>query len=268
MNINLRSTNLRHDVTLLDIGAVPGRISLSAHDLDVNTSANLAGRIRTLRKLTNGDLITSHSRLTRLLAESKSAISNHLNVDAAAHSAVRVTLLNAFQPDVRTANVAFHRVIKRNSFLGSLIPAACRASLLSANLDSHTSAEIMGLFTDVTNCRKKAPDEAKACETKVIADWFEAKGHPTARTHPGGHDGYVHSLGHGVGLDVHEGPNLSVAAGNRTLLQPGHVVSIEPGLYYPERGYGVRVEDTIAFQKDGTRLNLTDFPYDLVVPMK
>ena len=102
---------------------------------------------------------------------------------------------------------------------------------------------------------------------QMTLDYFEAKGHPTARTHPGGHDGYVHSLGHGVGLDVHEGPSLSIAAGNYTLLAPGHVVSIEPGLYYPERGYGVRVEDTIAFQTDGSMLNLTQFPYDLVVPM-
>jgi Xaa-Pro aminopeptidase len=102
---------------------------------------------------------------------------------------------------------------------------------------------------------------------QMTLDYFEAKGHPTARTHPGGHDGYVHSLGHGVGLDVHEGPSLSVATGNVTMLAPGHVVSIEPGLYYPERGYGVRVEDTIALVEDGSVLNLTDFPYDLVVPM-
>jgi len=102
---------------------------------------------------------------------------------------------------------------------------------------------------------------------QMTLDYFEAKGHPTARTHPGGHDGYVHSLGHGVGLDVHEEPRLSVAAGNNTRLAPGHVVSIEPGLYYPERGYGVRIEDTIALQADGSVLNLTQFPYDLVTPM-
>jgi Xaa-Pro aminopeptidase len=102
----------------------------------------------------------------------------------------------------------------------------------------------------------------------MTLDFFEAKGHPTARTNPGGHDGYVHSLGHGVGLDIHEEPRLSIAAGNATLLAPGHVVSIEPGLYYPDRGFGVRVEDTIALRSDGSVLNLTQFPYDLVVPMR
>jgi Xaa-Pro aminopeptidase len=102
----------------------------------------------------------------------------------------------------------------------------------------------------------------------MTLDFFESQGHPTMRTHPGGHDGYVHSLGHGLGLDIHEDPRLSVAAGNATLLQPGHVVSVEPGLYYPERGFGVRVEDTVAFEEDGTLVTLTQYPYDLVVPMK
>lgn len=101
----------------------------------------------------------------------------------------------------------------------------------------------------------------------MTLDYFEGHGHPTARTNPGGHEGYVHSLGHGVGLDIHEEPRLSIAVGNTTRLAPGHVISIEPGLYYPDRGFGVRVEDTIALREDGSVLNLTQFPYDLVVPM-
>jgi Xaa-Pro aminopeptidase len=103
---------------------------------------------------------------------------------------------------------------------------------------------------------------------QMTLDYFESLGHPTMRTHPGGHEGYVHSLGHGVGLDVHEAPNLSVATGNHTLLAPGHVVSVEPGLYYPERGIGMRVEDSIGFLEDGSKVNLTSYPYDLIVPMK
>ena len=149
-----------------------------------------------------------------------------------------------------------------------------------------------GYFHDMTRtwCLGYAPDDVLAaweqCKTifdRLLADmavgrpcrdfqamtldYFEALGHPTARTNPGSYDGYVHSLGHGVGLDIHEEPRLSIAAGNDTLLQPGHVVSVEPGLYYPQRGYGVRVEDTIAFQEDGAMVNLTQFPYDLVIPM-
>ena len=51
-------------------------------------------------------------------------------------------------------------------------------------------------------------------------------------------------------------------------LEPGHVVTIEPGLYYPSRGFGVRVEDAVAFNEAGELIWLTDYPYDLVVPMR
>jgi Xaa-Pro aminopeptidase len=109
-----------------------------------------------------------------------------------------------------------------------------------------------------------------ACRDLQIAtaEYFAAQGHPTTLDTPGTMAGYVHSLGHGVGLDVHEGPRLSHVTGNDTLLAPGHVVSVEPGLYYPEKGYGVRIEDTVAIAEDGSVVNLTDFPYDLVVPIQ
>lgn len=102
----------------------------------------------------------------------------------------------------------------------------------------------------------------------MTCDHYERLGHATIRSKPGTQEGFVHSLGHGVGLDIHEEPRLSNAAGNETLLQPGHVISVEPGLYYPERGFGVRIEDTVAFDESGALVNLSDFPYDLVVPMK
>jgi Xaa-Pro aminopeptidase len=101
----------------------------------------------------------------------------------------------------------------------------------------------------------------------MACEYFEAKGHKTPLNHPGTHEGFVHGLGHGIGLDIHEEPRLSHAAGNDTLLQPGHVVSVEPGLYYPERGFGVRIEDSVAFTEAGEIVNLTDYPYDLVIPM-
>lgn len=101
----------------------------------------------------------------------------------------------------------------------------------------------------------------------AVCEYFEAKGHATPLNHPGTHEGYVHSLGHGIGLDIHEEPRLSASAGDATL-QPGHVFSVEPGLYYPSRGFGVRIEDSVACLADGRILNLTDFPYDLVIPMR
>ena len=61
---------------------------------------------------------------------------------------------------------------------------------------------------------------------------------------------------------------FSHAQGEDTVLQPGHVVTIEPGLYYPSRGFGVRVEDAVAFNEAGELIWLTAYPYDLIVPMR
>lgn len=59
--------------------------------------------------------------------------------------------------------------------------------------------------------------------------------------------GFIHSTGHGLGLDIHEAPRLSTTAGR---LKKGHVVTIEPGLYYPEIG-GCRIEDVVRVTKEG-----------------
>ena len=70
---------------------------------------------------------------------------------------------------------------------------------------------------------------------------------------------YTHSLGHGVGLDIHEPPSVSQNS-NETLIA-GNVVSNEPGIYVHGFG-GVRIEDTVLITKGGSR-RLTDFPRDL-----
>ena len=102
--------------------------------------------------------------------------------------------------------------------------------------------QVMGSLALGVPCRDY---QIKTCE------YYASKGHPTPMSAPGSHEGYVHGLGHGIGLDIHEGPSLSHAAGNDTVLQPGHVFSVEPGLYYPARGFGVRIEDSVAFLESG-----------------
>ncbi len=100
-----------------------------------------------------------------------------------------------------------------------------------------------------------------------VNQYFESKGHKTSRSHPGAMDGYVHSLGHGLGLNVHEAPSM----GNYSIgpaLTAGSVFTVEPGLYYPERDLGVRIEDTLYFDERGILHTLTDFRYDLILPLK
>ncbi len=148
-----------------------------------------------------------------------------------------------------------------------------------------------GYFHDMTRtwCLGRAPDEVQAVYNDVqgvfqqvhdalkvgapaskyqlmTLDFFEARGHPTQRSQPGTTSGYVHSLGHGLGLNVHEAPHLSEKSSDT--LAPGNVFTVEPGLYYPDRGFGVRIEDTVYFDEAGNLHTLTDFPYDLVLPLK
>lgn len=101
----------------------------------------------------------------------------------------------------------------------------------------------------------------------LVYDLFEQRGHPTLRSNPQTTEGYVHGLGHGVGLHIHENPFFRTN-GPEELLLPGTVITVEPGLYYPERGLGVRLEDTVYARPDGVFETLADYPLDFVLPMK
>jgi Xaa-Pro aminopeptidase len=95
----------------------------------------------------------------------------------------------------------------------------------------------------------------------VSCEPFHREGHKTLLNKERGEifdTGYFHSLGHGVGLDVHEQPGLA-RAGEQLLA--GDVVTLEPGLY--RRGWGgCRLEDLVLVTANGAE-NLTDYPYDL-----
>ena len=94
----------------------------------------------------------------------------------------------------------------------------------------------------------------------AVCDVYEAAGYPTTRSEESPESGFIHSTGHGVGLDVHEHP--SIGAGGKEL-KPGHVITIEPGLYDPAVG-GVRIEDLVLVTEDGYE-NFTDYPEQLVL---
>lgn len=95
-----------------------------------------------------------------------------------------------------------------------------------------------------------------------VAEYFHSKGFPTVDHHEGPgrpKQGFVHSLGHGVGLQVHERPRV----GRRPeALEEGDVVAIEPGLYFEGIG-GVRLEDTVLVTDKGYEPFTDPFPYDL-----
>lgn len=100
---------------------------------------------------------------------------------------------------------------------------------------------------------------------QLACEFFERRGHPTVLGDPQTVEGYVHSLGHGLGLAVHEEPYFDDRPANTSVLQPGHVFTCEPGLYYPDRGFGMRIEDTLWIDPQGAIHNLSAFPQELVI---
>ena len=103
---------------------------------------------------------------------------------------------------------------------------------------------------------------------RIVCEYFEAKGHPTPLTVEVPVEGYVHSLGHGLGLNIHERPGSRLTSPDENLIKPGVVITIEPGLYYPEKGMGFRIEDTYWVRPDGKIELLAEYPYDFVLEMK
>lgn len=103
---------------------------------------------------------------------------------------------------------------------------------------------------------------AKKIEEMVV-NYFEEKGYTTLRKDPRAQEGYVHSLGHGVGMDVHESPRINLYSDD--ILEKGDVFTIEPGLYYPSKGFGMRIEDTVYIDEDGKTHNLTYMSKELVI---
>ena len=121
------------------------------------------------------------------------------------------------------------------------------------------SPELTRLYQAVKDAQEEAIGKIRdgadgALIHQGICDRFEKAGYKTGLVN-GRMQGYFHGTGHGVGLDIHESPRISRTG---SLLQEGHVVTVEPGLYYPGLG-AVRIEDMVLVTKDGCR-NLTNFP--------
>jgi Xaa-Pro aminopeptidase len=150
-----------------------------------------------------------------------------------------------------------------------------------------------GYFYDFTRtwCLGYAPDEVQKLYNQVAAvfhqiigslkvgkhfKFFQEKtcqlfselGHTTIADKPDITEGYVHSIGHGLGLEIHENPFSGITSAENDILKTGVVFTVEPGLYYPSKGMGVRIEDTVYLNPEGQFEIMADFPYDLVLPMK
>ena len=109
------------------------------------------------------------------------------------------------------------------------------------------------------------PEAPARIYQEKVCDLFEQRGHRTIRQDEKLQEGYIHGLGHGIGLEVHERPNLGGPSQNKDRIALGSLFTVEPGLYYPSRNIGVRIEDVVYARPDGSFENLTQIPYELEV---
>ena len=133
--------------------------------------------------------------------------------------------------------------------------------------------EVLALYEDVYSTYNQVTSQLKAGEPfKIYQDMtcelFAAKGHPTIKENPQTQQGYVHSVGHGLGLNIHERPWSGLSSDEKDCLVPGSVFTIEPGLYYPDKNMGVRLENSLWVRPDGSMEVLADYPLDLVLPVR
>jgi Xaa-Pro aminopeptidase len=147
-------------------------------------------------------------------------------------------------------------------------PSSCWADMtrtfVAGSPPAHDVVDMHRLSLDALEAVKAAarPGVTGKDLYDIACDIFEAAGHQTQRTKPEGEalrDGFYHSLGHGVGLEVHEYP--SVGRSGSEPLVPGDVIAVEPGTYRHDYG-GVRLEDLLLITPDGCEV-LADFPYEL-----
>ena len=102
------------------------------------------------------------------------------------------------------------------------------------------------------------PGVESAAVQRAVESHFRDSGYETRLSPPGEECGFIHSVGHGVGLDIHESPGLRNEPGT---LSAGNVLTVEPGLYVPGIG-GVRIEDTVVVTPTGHNI-LASFPKKL-----
>lgn len=196
------------------------------------------------RLLYNGRVLTSE-RLRTLIDQAcleRGAVARHTIVAGGrqacdphegGHGPLRPHQLIIVDVFPRVQKTGYHGDMTRTFLKGR--PTEAQRQLVSAVQTAQKAA-----LAAITSGVKGEVVHAAACRS------FEESGYRTERRGKG-FVGFIHSTGHGLGLEVHEAPRVSVNAGK---LKAGHVITVEPGLYYPGIG-GCRIEDVVRVTKDG-----------------
>ena len=156
--------------------------------------------------------------------------------------------------------VAGNRVIQEGDFLtmdfGVLYQGYCSDTTRTVAF-GYATEEMRKVYNVVLKAQREAIAATKAGVTGKMIDGIARQ----VITDAGYGDYFGHSYGHGVGLEIHEAPNMNMR--NDQILPAGAVCSAEPGIYLPGK-FGVRIEDVTILTADGCE-NLTKLPKELLV---
>jgi len=139
--------------------------------------------------------------------------------------------------------------------LGAVFGGYCSDMTRTFYIGENPPEEVEKIYEAVVEAKRLAEESVKPWTLSLaiydkVCDRFAAMGYA---------DRFIHGLGHGVGIEVHEPPRISKIG--REMIQENMVITIEPGIYLPGK-FGVRLEDTLLVEKDGVR-RLTSAPYTL-----
>ena len=137
--------------------------------------------------------------------------------------------------------------VKCDRYCSDLTRTLCLGKPSSTLADAHAAV----LRANRAAAKKIRPSMTGADADAIARGVLETAGYGKA---------FGHGLGHGIGLEVHESPSLSPAS--KTILEPGHIVTIEPGVYLPGNT-GIRIEDVALITADGCEI-LSTAPRELV----
>ena len=235
-----------------EVSFIKDALRKTARSMDVAIRLIASSQIKKNKLYVNGQALTSEMVKGEISAELSKAgfIASHTIVSCGGHSSMpHHSGKGVIYADKPVVIDIFPRS-QDTGYFGDMTRTIIRGE---------PSKELIKMYNTVLRGQKLAigliKDGVKASDIHgAVMDYFDSCSFTTENTN-GRAQGFIHSTGHGLGLEIHEPPRLGLTD---ETLQTGNVVTVEPGLYYEKLG-GVRIEDVVLVEDNGC-VNLTKYP--------
>ncbi|MFI5322091.1 MAG: M24 family metallopeptidase [Thermodesulfobacteriota bacterium] len=239
-----------------EIGMIADSLKTTVKAMDMAIKMIASSEIRKSRLYLNGGLLTSE----RVKGEINAELSRM--GFTASHTIVASGAQSSMPHHSGEGPIYAHKPVvidifprsQKNGYFGDMTRTVVRGEPLP---------ELVKMYDTVLRGQKLAIGMIKAgVEVRdihfAVVEYFNSRGFETAMIE-GKMQGFIHSTGHGLGLEIHEPPRIGLGD---EVLETDNVVTVEPGLYYEKIG-GVRIEDVVVVEKKGCA-NLTKYPKRLI----